>query len=53
MISAFRELGIVIRRMPRNDFYEIEQKLFNLIDKTNEEYCVLRGKGKLVKRTYR
>ena len=53
MISQFRTLGITINLMPRNDFYEIEKQLFKLIEKTNEEYCFMNGKGKLIKRTYR
>ncbi|MCU7994115.1 retron Ec48 family effector membrane protein [Shewanella glacialipiscicola] len=53
IISQLGKIGIKLSLMPRNDFYEVEKQLFNLIEKVNEEYCSMKGEGKLFKRNYR
>lgn len=53
MKKFFKELGIELDFLPRNDFLEMEGDLFNLIDNINIEFCFMpKEKFKLPSRIY-
>jgi hypothetical protein len=38
MIKAVKPLGISLDRLPRNDFYRVEEEIFELIDSVNQTF---------------
>ncbi|WP_411991546.1 retron Ec48 family effector membrane protein [Agarivorans sp. DSG3-1] len=52
MIQAFDNLGIAIGFHPRNDFYDIEGQLIELISVINKSFCTESSVGNLNKREY-
>lgn len=52
MIDVFKRFGIKMLRLPRNDFYEVEGDLMNLIIKVNSEFCFMGEQGELHERVY-
>jgi hypothetical protein len=50
VISVLTKVGIKLPRLPRNDFYELEGHIFDLINKVNQEFCFM--SKKVFKREY-
>lgn len=51
--TLLRDFGIIHPRLPRNDYYEVEDQVFELIDNINREFCYSSSIEPLVKRLYR
>lgn len=51
--TLLRDFGIIHPRLPRNDYYEVEDQVFELIDNINREFCYSTSIESLVKRLYR
>ncbi|MBW4190957.1 retron Ec48 family effector membrane protein [Enterobacter bugandensis] len=51
--TLLRDFGIIQPRLPRNDYYEVEDQVFELIDNINREFCYSSSIEPLVKRLYR
>ncbi|HEK2789087.1 retron Ec48 family effector membrane protein [Proteus mirabilis] len=51
--TLLRDFGITHPRLPRNDYYEVEDQVFELIDNINREFCYSSSIEPLVKRLYR
>jgi hypothetical protein len=52
MITLLREFGIQLQQQPRNDFYEIEDKIISLIVAVNNSFCYSESVTPLTKRKY-
>ncbi|MGB0895523.1 MAG: retron Ec48 family effector membrane protein [Parashewanella sp.] len=52
IINELRKIGIYVDRMPKKDFFEVENELFQLMNKVNRELCRLDDGGLLQKRQY-
>lgn len=53
IVSTLIEFGIVQPRLPRNDFYEVEDQIIALIANINREFCYSTSVPELIKRDYR
>lgn len=53
MVSTLADFGIVQPRLPRNDFYEVEDQIIALIANINREFCYSTSVPELIKRDYR
>ncbi|MFD3245410.1 retron Ec48 family effector membrane protein [Rahnella aquatilis] len=53
MVSTLAEFGIVQPRLPRNDFYEVEDQIIGLIANINREFCYSTSVPELINRDYR
>ncbi|QGU87137.1 retron Ec48 family effector membrane protein [Erwinia sorbitola] len=51
--TLLRDFGIIHPRLPRNDYYEVEDQVFELINNINREFCYSSSIEPLVKRLYR
>src|SRR5699024_8160655 len=51
--NLLRNFGIIHPRLPRNDYYEVEDQVFELIDNMNREFCYSSSIEPLAKRLYR
>lgn len=51
--TLLRDFGIMHPRLPRNDYYEVEDQVFELIDNINREFCYSSSIELLEKRLYR
>lgn len=52
MISVLKSFGINQTRLPRNDFYEVESQILELIECLNMEFCYTSEIPKITKRIY-
>lgn len=52
IIEKLSLLGIYVSRMPKKDFFEVEEELFDLVNKVNKELCLLGSEHRLLKREY-
>lgn len=52
IIDSLRSLGISLTNQPRNEFYEIEDQIFDLISSLNRSFCYSDKVPELVKRNY-
>lgn len=53
IIESLDKVGITIARLPQNDFYTVENDVFDLINKINREFCMLSDDCQIRERTYR
>ncbi|MFP1792704.1 retron Ec48 family effector membrane protein [Lonsdalea quercina] len=53
MISILLQFGIKTSRLPRNDFYEVEDQIIDLIQNINREFCYSKKINDITKRNYR
>lgn len=53
IVSTLIDFGIVQPRLPRNDFYEVEDQVIGLIANINREFCYSTSVPELIKRDYR
>jgi len=52
IIDKLSVLGIYVNRMPKKEFFEVEEEIFTLINKINKEICLLETQYFLFKRKY-
>ncbi|MGX9313645.1 retron Ec48 family effector membrane protein [Pantoea ananatis] len=52
MISKLQNIGIHQTRLPRNDFYEVEGQILEIIGSINAEFCYTSNIPSLYKRNY-
>ncbi|MFV7785288.1 retron Ec48 family effector membrane protein [Shewanella marisflavi] len=52
IIKKLAQLGIHVNRMPKKDFFDVEEEIFELINKVNKELCLLNIEYRLKFRKY-
>lgn len=52
IISILKKIGISQARLPRNDFYEVEEQVLGLIENINREFCYSGFIPEISKRRY-
>ncbi|WP_324726627.1 retron Ec48 family effector membrane protein [Pseudomonas chlororaphis] len=52
IIQSLKNIGIVLTHQPRNEFYEIEDQVFNLIATVNKSFCYSDQVPQILNRKY-